>query len=204
MTLRKRKATAAVPSSSSPAVNLTSSTNNSSPRKKSQRFMARTILEEASIHPPTPAERTAQEDRTLGRAMQAYASWNVISQKVLPLYGSTKSTAALKHRYMTLRTLALQDRHQDQQQQQQQQSTKAVSVNGVSHGEEWMQQWLAEDKFLVQSTNEPEPTTHLAHRSSGGNNHRTTAATRRGDFDDDLDDSGNRRRSGRIHARSSL
>jgi hypothetical protein len=201
MTLCKRKA-AAVPSSPA-AVGLSSPySTNSSPRKKSQRFTSRTSMDEP-IHQPTAAQRTAQEDRTLGRAMHAYANWNVISQKVLPLYGSTKSTAALKHRYMSLRTSALHDHHHHHQQQQ---SSNVLAVNGVNSGEEWMQQWLAEDRFLeqlVQATNEP--TTLPTHHSSGGNYNRTTAApTRSGDRDDDLDHPGNCRRSGRLHARSSL
>lgn len=52
------------------------------------------------------APALSQEERTLRRLVHAYPNWQVIQSKVLPLYGTTKKTSALKQRYQAIRRSA--------------------------------------------------------------------------------------------------
>ena len=97
-------------------------------------------------HILTAAAQTAQEDRTLERAIHAYSNWNAIAQKVLPLYGSTKPNAVLQQRYQSIRK-------------------SLPSKPNVT----LLQEWLAEDQYLVK-----EDKVDLRHRRRSARNRRAT------------------------------
>jgi len=155
MTLRKRK-------SPMPTMTSVTATNGSnalpSPRKSQRRFRVHFGETAESADPPTKvattwtnSQRVAQEDRTLDRlASSYYPSWNLIANKVLPLYGTTnKKASVLKQRYQSIRK----------------------SVKKSKPKLELMNNWLAEDQYIVKENGVVAPLPVTSANSANGINH---------------------------------